>query len=223
MDRSVQETTESLRRWDVEWCRLISHRDAVDVFDVYTSIDAYVARKTRTLGLLTEFENSDSKWKADAKAPAILPNFDCPDLRAVLAGPGERRVEVVTGDNSSRCVEEPDDLRRFKWAVKVPRFKPPVFGWDWEAGNGYGKPKAVFCNWNTPGTPFADSTGEISLGDCISGVVCESSEAESLAAAMDSERFRRIMKAVRVASSGYNIHAIRTFKDRFWHVLDWAE
>ena len=236
---SMDETAERLRSIDVEWISMTDKESCGKVFKGVTiPFDSYVARKTETGGFETDVIGTDGEERrACIKEGALIPNFDCPDLEAILAAPGEERVEFLSCKSTFASPQPFMSEERTEthchpcvWSISGKRELASSGGgrlrlrWSSSRTGGgqkamFGVPKVMFGVSQQSGIPRVDLEGDYGMMEFVSAIVDEPAVLPLIRRAMDGSRFRRAMDAARFNTEMWSRHVIPLLKKDFWRVL----
>ena len=239
--KSVTEAREAMKAVDLEWISMTSKRDCTKTFPgISIPFDAYVARLPGTPGFETEIEGVDSRtFRFRAAGAPFIPNCECPDLDLLIAGEGEERVEwlqsnVAYGETKEWMSRERTDEFRHPCVYSVSRNREladerggkPILRWSSrisEDADGkpihFGTPKVIFGTWHESGIPLVDADGEYGLCADAAGIAADPDDLPMIAEAMDSDRFRAAMAAVRFTTRDWNRNVLPMLKRDFWKTI----
>lgn len=142
-------------------------------------------------------------------------------VQRLVANDGEDRVEILySGElyntGRGRPSTTPTDFPCISTLVKKEEGKMGVCYATHDRGH-FGVPKVVCEGRGRAHQPFVDKEGKYGLMDSVFAIVDDPENLESIAKAMDSERFRKCMTEVRQGfSAEWNRHAIGLFRKDFW-------
>ena len=80
----------------------------------------------------------------------------------------------------------------------------------------FGQPKVMFSVYQNVGKIIVDRTGKYGLTEQMAGIVDVPENLDAIAAAMTSEKFKQVMRAVQFNTRLYNRHVIKLFRKDFW-------
>lgn len=225
-----------LKALDMEWLSIHDDNDGDKTFKKKTPYDAYIAHNANTARYATK-EIVDVRGKTVKNfcikdiGLEFIPNFGFKDdmlplLKDLIATEGEKRVDLLYSAS--------DYETRKPWMSKrkTKKFKHPCIysiskkdgklKRHWSSINNkgsrshFGTPKVIFGKSQRAGIPYADVNGEYGLTEFVAAVVDRSTNLPRIADAMNSEKFREVMRAVRFSSEDYNRHVISLFRRDFW-------
>lgn len=212
-----------LKNLDIHWLSMHDLDDGSRYFKAGTKFDMYVARNCSTEGLKTIiFDEQRQKCKKDLKQLEFIPNFDFDDVFGLIANDEQQPVELLYSGSLY------DPRRDWMSLTQSSKFKHECI-WSISKTTGnlklrfsserkghFGIPKVIFSTWHDPGIPYVDLTGRYGLTQNAAAIVDESDNLSHIATALNSERFRRVMKSVQFTTHGWNYNIMRLFRKDFW-------
>ena len=112
--------------------------------------------------------------------------------------------------------EKTDDFR-FPCVWSISKVDGSMkFRYSSEDKGHFGVPKVIFGVWHSSGIPYADHEGKYGMTQHAAAVVDDPSNLDLIAAALDSNEFREIMRSVQFTTEGWNRNVISLFRKDFW-------
>ena len=217
--KAIGELGESLKSLDLLW--LSSHNDTEGQkhFKATTRFDMYVVRNSTTKGLNTKVTGDDKiSFKFDCKKVNLIPNFKVDILELILAKPGEDRVNWIL--DSTYYSTKPfmqNEKTDYPCIYNISKATGELkLKYCNEDKGHFGIPKVCFGVGQRAGIPFADINGSYGICQYIMGIVDKPNVLPKIAKAMNSERFRIMMKAVCYTTTEYDRHVIKLFRKDFY-------
>ena len=237
--RSMDAARAALRDLDFEWISMTSKRDCAKTFPgILIPFDAYVARKSRSPGFMTDVEGTDgSSERVGFGGMEFIPNFGFGEVMDLVAREGGERVDCIHESAPFYSAHEwmsPERTDEFRHpcvhtvsadrSLRTPEGGKPRIIWssaleppvrrDWRPM--FGTPKVIFGVWHESGIPLVDAEGKYGLTEKAAAIADDPGALPLIAKAMDSDRFRRLMAAARFTTHDWNLEFIRLLRKDFW-------
>ena len=223
-NKKTLEVGRLIRGMDTRWLSIHSMEEGMAEFGGKGRFDMHVSVKRFTPGYTTNIRDERGQLTtADIKSTPMIPNFEIGLVGRMLAGPGDTRADVRT-----TSLFDP----RLGRAARERRggFRHPCINHAGERSGGmrmfysntrderglFGVPKVVFGIMAGAGRIVADKTGKYGITPFVAGLVDSPRNLERIRAAMESDRFRGAMDALRFTRQEINPAVIGMLRKDFW-------
>ena len=212
-----------LKKLDFHWLSMHDLDDGNRFFSAGTKFDMYVARNRNTAGFKTKIvDEQKQRLERDLKQLNFIPNFDFDEVFGLVDESSKDKVELLYSGSLY------DPRRNWMSLKKTPEFRYECI-WSISRKTGelkfryssknrghFGVPKVIFSTWHDPGIPYVDLTGQYGLTQNAAAIVDQPSNLPNIAKALNSDRFRQVMKSVQFTTHGWNYNIMRLFRKNFW-------
>lgn len=220
---SLKKLRTTLRGLNIHWLSMHDLDDGNRYFSAGTKFDMYVAENRKTKGLKTRIiDEKRQEYERDIKGMDFIPNFDFDEVYKLIARKGDEKIELMY-DRSLYPPEKPymsnNRSAEFRypcvWSIsrKTGDLK---FRYSSQQKGHFGVPKVIFSTWHDPGIPYVDLRGKYGLTQMAAAIVDEPANLRPLATALNSERFREVMKSIQFTTHSWNYNIMRLFRKEFW-------
>ena len=231
--RSIGTLGDKLKALDLLWLSIHDIADGQKYFKAGTRFDMYVVKKSSTEDLETLVVGDDKvEFKVNSKVLPLIPNANSEVFNNILCknnnipldllyntsayGSGKSNLHKVTDEKTEEhiypCVysiSRRDGTLKFRYSNIIKKN---------EQGNNlhFGTPKVIFGKSQQSGIPYADIEGKYGLTEFAAAIVDEPEVLPLIAKAMNSDKFRNMMKTVQFNTEMWNRHVIKLFRKDFW-------
>ncbi len=212
-----------LKKLDIHWLSMHDLDDGSRYFNAGTKFDMYVAENRDTKGFKTRVvDENKEEYERNLKKLDFIPNFDFDKVFRLIADENQEKVELLYSGSMY------DPRRDWMSLVKSREYKHKCI-WSISRKTGelkfrfsnvkkghFGVPKVIFSTWHDPGIPHIDYRGEYGLTQNAAAIVDDTGNLPSIAKALNSNLFRKVMKSVQFTTHGWNCNIIGLFRRNFW-------
>ena len=220
------ETHDLLWRHDVVWISMHGLKEGAREFGVSTPFDMHVVRKSSTPGFETAIRDMrGGEARLRLEEWDFVPNADFGEIRALLAPRGGERA-ALEHSYSHYGTLDTCNLSRERGGEFVhpcvyiipkgsgrPGSSTPTG--ELRRDGQFGFPKVIFGTDGVGGM-ICDHEGEFGMTQFAVGLVEKPENLERVRAALESVRFRKLMKSVCVGKAQYNWRVMSLFRKDFW-------
>ena len=225
--KSIKELIIALKSIDILWLSMHNIDEGQKHFGASTRFDMYVAKNAKNKNIVTNVTGDDKKkFSMNIKQTPIVPNNESKIFHSILCKDNEEPVNWVHSYSKYMAYKE--------WMIKEETSFPCIYSISKrdgslnlryskeekrdEKGNieHFGIPKVCFGISQSSGIPFVDIEGKYGMTQFIMGITDKPEVLPLIAKAMDSPRFREMMKSVQFTTEEWNAHIIKLFRKDFW-------
>lgn len=214
----------SLREKQFVYLEMHDEKDGKKFFDANTRYDWYILRNTPITDATNVKDQNGIVQKIMLKGMPFIPNSMIAEIASLFAKDGEPKVKVLKdcayhthnhNHSSIKISKEKTAINIYPVVNSVNRANTPTFRWASFNDKGhFGIPKVIFGSGATGF--FVDKNGDYGQTEFARSIVDEPKNLENIALALNSEKFRKLIKAMAVGACEINVGVLSLFRKDFW-------
>ena len=204
-------------------------QDGFKTFGANTRYDWYVAQICRNNNNDGEdvstimFDDDIIATVPNISALPFIPNSKYDFIMGLMAKDESQRLQIIKDCNyhthnhnhkEVKISKEKSNTHQYPCVYSVNKANVPKLRWSSFKNGHFGIPKVIFGNGATGFV--ADKSGEFGLTNFASGIVCSAETQPLIIAALKSDRFEEVMRAIQTGSASINSNVLKLFRKDFW-------
>ena len=216
-----------LSQMDFLWLSIQDEKSGLNIFRRSTPFDMYIVRNSDSPNHVTTIRDIDGdESEICIKDMEIIPNADIEFVQSLIAKKDEKRVDVLYDPsfyrigkkiNQDYMVEKKSNKYSFPCVRYIFMHTGEIDCWysDRDLGH-FGVPKVMFGTMARAGEVTVDKHGDYGMTQFVAGIRDDVKNLDKICEAMNSDKFRKVMKSVRFTQQEFNRTVITRFRKDFW-------
>jgi hypothetical protein len=215
---------ELLKSKKIDYMEIHDIKDGEKTFKATTRYDWYVLQNAlNDDSFMTTIKDEQGNMvKINIKNMDFIPNFDIDAVVKLIAKPNEQKANLIASQSMYQVckphMSDKKDIQHKFPCVKYVSTKGKIdIRWS-NANNGhFGIKKVIFGTGAGVGGIYIDEKGEYGMCNFVAGIASDSlEELKNIKKALESEKFKTVMKACQFTTQMYNKNVISLFRHDFW-------
>ena len=196
--------------------------DGIKTFGASTRYDWYILQNNNNFCKTVIKDQEGKIYNAKINHLPIIPNMLIKNVISLMARDGDERVEVLHSFSNyfSRKLSNEKSIEYKHPCIKYISKNDKKIDLYWSSYNDVGNflvPKVMFCIDSASGGGIViDKEGKYLLSQFVAGIVDSDKNLKNIKKAIESDKFRKIMKACQYTKGLYNHKIISLFRKDFW-------
>lgn len=221
--RSSKEVRELLKSKQIHYLELHNEKDGLVTFGAETRYDWYILQNQPPKNLTTVVGQDGTKKQFVIENIPFIPNGMFDEIFSLMAKDGEEKCQVLRSASDYHTQQEwvskeSGNIHKYPCVYSIAKDGTPTFHYSSRNDKGhYGIPKVIFAGGRISSANYiVDSKGEYGMTEFAKGVVDIPQNLPKIAAAMRTEKFKRIMEMCAVGFLEINKDILATFRKDFY-------
>lgn len=218
----------TMRNKNITYLEIHDHQDGVKIFGCQTRYDWYVMQNSPSKGKTTVRGQDGVTTEMDLRNSPVIPNAMIDEIMSLIAGPNDEKIQILYS-RSAYGSDKPHMSKEKKGEFQHPCLYSinvkgePTFWYSSIKNNGhFGIPKVIFPSGHYGSVDIlVDEKGEYGLTQFGRGVVDSPKVLPMIAAAMRTEKFKKMAMAIATSTTELDKVVFSYFRKDFWkHFVD---
>lgn len=216
---------ELLKSKQMLYLEIHDEKDGRKIFGVSSRYDWYVLCNKPNSNPTKIKDQTGYTYESDISKMTFIPNYGVDIIAPLLATNLADRIEIIKNcayhshnfnhNGEIKISREQTAKHKYPCVYSVNRKNEPKFLWSSFNNNGhFGIPKVIFGSGSTGF--FIDINGDYGQTQFARSIVDSPEHLPKIAEALNSEKFKNVIKIMSVGASEINVEILKCFRKDFW-------
>ena len=226
MGQDGREVKALLSSRQMNYLELHNEKDGLKTFGAETRYDWYVVQNKAAISATTIKGQDGEQVSINISKLPFIPNGMFDEVMSLIAKDGEEKCQIINNSSYHHQRHEAgewmskDKTEKYKYPCIYSISKEGVPSLWYSSTNErghFGIPKVIFAGGRISSANYiVDAIGEYAMTEFATGIVDSTPNLPRIAAAMRTEKFKRIMEMCAVGLLAINKDILKCFRKDFW-------